>query len=113
MISFGVYNVIDNSQGIELEGARIRGRGFCSRKKIRNALRQDFFSFIKPEKLDSSNGLSFRDIIFLASNVKTSYVFEEFIELFVSDVIPSQAAVAVEGLVIGVNPMRIEILGES
>lgn len=113
MISFGVYDVMDDPQGIELEGARIRGRGFCSRRKIRNALREDFFSFIKPEKLDSSNNLSFRDIIFLASNIKTSYKFEEFIELFVDDVIPSQAAVAVEGLIIGVNPMRIEIFGES
>ena len=77
------------------------------------SIREDFNEFIKPEKLKESNKLTTRDLIFVASYVKSAYVFEDFVNLFVEDIIPSVAAVAVEGLTINLNPARVEIMGES
>ena len=113
IVQFGAYEVIEDAIGIEFSGAEVRSRGFCSGKKLRKALRDDFLSFIKPEKLNSSKELKLKDAIFCSRYVKASYVFEDFIELFVENIIPTIAAVAVEGLVIVVNPMRVDVLGES
>lgn len=110
---FGVYKIINDVKGIELEGSRIRGRGFCSGRKIKEALRDDYYKFIKPSKLNSKGELEMRDLIFTALNIKHSYDFDKFVNLFVEDIIPTQAAVAIEGLVILVNPYKVEIFGES
>jgi hypothetical protein len=113
MLTFGVYDVIHSCEGVEFEGGGVRGRGFASRGRIVESLRDDFFNLIEPAKLNSSGGLDFRDLIFAASRVKVSYDFNRFLNMFVEDLIPSQAVIAVEGLVIGLNPMRIEVFGES
>ncbi|MRG45094.1 hypothetical protein GFS24_08205 [Chitinophaga sp. SYP-B3965] len=113
IVQFGAYEVIEDAVGIEFEGGSVRNRGFCSSKKIYGALRSDFFNLINQNKLNSSNRLEIRDTIFCARHVKTSYVFENFIDVFAEEIIPTIAALAIEGLVIVVNPMRIEILGES
>lgn len=113
MLRFGVYELINDCEGIELSGREIRGRGFVSRQRIIEALRDDFMEHIDSRKLDSSGLLNFRDTLFAARYVKSCYQFERFIELFVEDLIPSQAVVAVEGLVIGLNPIRIDVIGES
>jgi hypothetical protein len=113
IVQFGIYEVIEDAVGIVFSGGSVRGRGFCSSKKIYTALRDDFFNLINPRNLNSLGKLEFRDTLFCARYVNTSYVFERFIDLFVEDVIPTIAAVAVEGLIIVVNPMRIELLGES
>jgi hypothetical protein len=113
MVYFGVYEVIKEPIGITIEGGKIRGRGFAHKKNIKQALRNDFFSLIDPEKLNESGKLDFRDTLFCASYVKSAYDFKKFIDLFITDLIPSQAAVAIEGLVVGTNPMRIDIMGES
>ena len=111
--NFGVYEVMENTTGIEFEGGSVRGRGFCDASRIRCTLRDDFFQFVKPEKLDACGELDIRDLLFAGRTVRSSYIFEKFVELFVEDLIPTQAVLAVEGLVIGLNPMRIEIMGES
>ncbi|MES3006736.1 MAG: FRG domain-containing protein [Pseudomonadota bacterium] len=113
MLLFGVYELIDDCEGIELSGREIRGRGFASRQRVIEALRDDFLEHIDSRKLDSSGRLDFRDTLFAAGYVKSCYQFDRFIELFVEDLIPSQAVVAVEGLVIGLNPIRIDVFGES
>lgn len=113
MLSFGVYQIIDDCEGVEFSGGSVRGRGFASNKRIRDALREDFFEMIKSTKLDASSKLDFRDTLFSASFVKSAYKFDSFLKVFVEDLIPSQAVIAVEGLVIGVNPMRIDVFGES
>jgi len=113
MIFFGCYQVIGDAEGVETSGGSIRGRGFCSRVTLLNAIRDDFYDLVKPEKLNDLKKMDFRDTIFAASRIKSSYVFERFVDLFVEDLIPSQAAVAVEGLTIVLNPMRIDVLGES
>ena len=113
MATFGVYEVMDDAEGVEFEGAGVRGRGFCSPTRVRSALRDDFYSLVKVEKLNSDRELSLRDLLFAGRSIKTAYVFEKFIDLFVEDLIPTQAALGVEGLVIGVNPMRLEVMGES
>lgn len=106
-------NIMEQSVGVELEGGRVRGRGFCNRSKLISALRNDFFDSIKPEKLNELGKLAFRDTLFTASYVKSSYIFEDFIDLYVEDIIPSIAAVAIEGLVINLNPVRVEVMGQS
>lgn len=111
--NFGVYEVMENTTGIEFEGGSVRGRGFCDASRIRSSLRDDFFQYLKSEKLDTSGELGIRNLLFAARKVQSSYEFEKFVELFVEDLIPTQAVLAVEGLVIGLNPMRIEIMGES
>lgn len=113
MTVYGVYQTTENTEGIEFSGGGVRGRGFCDRSALLQAIRPDFFSFVKPEKLDAHGKLDFRETIFAASTVKSAYIFDQLIDLFVEDIIPSQACVAVEDLVIGVNPARIEVLGES
>lgn len=113
MLCFGVYELIEDCEGVEFSGGEIRGRGFASRQRIIEALRDDFLEHIDSRKLDSSGRLSFRDTLFAASHVKSCYQFDRFIKLFVEDLIPTQAVVAVEGLVIGLNPIRIDVLGES
>lgn len=113
MVYFGVYEVIEEPVGITTEGGKIRGRGFANKKNIQQALRDDFFSLIDPEKLNESGKLNFRDTLFCASYVKSTYDFKKFIDLFITDLIPTQAAVAIEGLVVATNPMRIDIFGES
>lgn len=113
MLKFGVYELIDGCEGVEFSGAGVRGRGFAGRQRIFDALRSDFFDLISPERLNSSGKMDVRDILLAARMIQSSYSFEKFISLFVEDLIPSQAVIAVEGLVIGVNPVRIEILGES
>ena len=113
MLSFGVYEVIGDAFGIETSGAHVRGRGYCSRTNIRKAIRDDFLDLLKPEILPPEGEIELRDLVYLARFVKSSYVFDRFVDLFVEDVIPSQAKVAVERLVIGLNPMKIEVLGES
>jgi hypothetical protein len=113
MLQFGVYKVIDNCQGVEFEGAGVRGRGFASRTNILNALRDDFYELLDPRKLDENGELRPSDLLFAASRLKASYNFDRFLKMFVEDLIPSQAVTAIEGLVFGVNPMRIEVFGES
>lgn len=113
MMRFGCHAVIENTEGVEFEGGGIRGRGFCNRNNLLGAIREDFYKLIKPEKLNNEGKMDSRDVIYVASFVKSSYVFERFVELFVEDLLPSAAAVAVERLTIGANPMRIEVLGES
>lgn len=113
MAKYGCYTVIDDAEGVEFEGASIRGRGFCSRNNVISAIRRDFYGLVDPSKLDSVGAMDFRDTLFAASKVKAGYDFEGFLRLFVEDLIPSQAAIAIEGLVIGLNPMRIDVLGES
>ena len=113
MVRFGCYEVIEETEGVEFSGGEIRGRGFCNRSSLLAAIREDFYSLIKPEKLNAQGGMDFRDTFYVARFVRSSYVFEKFVELFVEDLIPSQAAVAVEGLTIGLNPMRIDVFGES
>lgn len=113
MLSFGISKVIDNCEGVELLGGYIRGRGSVSGDRVLEALRDDFFDLIKESKLNKNSELSYRETLSLASFVKTSYKFNKFITLFVEDLIPSQAVIAIEGLVIGVNPMRVDIFGEN
>lgn len=113
MAKYGCYTVINDAVGVEFEGASIRGRGFCSRNNVISAIRSDFYSLVEPSKLDGAGALSFRDTFFAASTVKAGYDFEGFLNLFVEDLIPSQAAIAIEGLVIGLNPMKVEVFGES
>lgn len=113
MLFFSPYQLIDDCEGVEFSGGEVRGRGFASRSRIIGALRPDFFQLITPNKLDSSGEMEFRDTLFAARYVKASYSFDGFINLFVEDLIPSQAAMAIEKLVIGVNPCRIDIFGES
>jgi len=113
MLSFGVYEVIGDAFGIETSGAHVRGRGYCNRTNIRKAIRDDFLDLLKPEILPPEGEIELRDLVYLARFVKSSYVFDRFVDLFVEDVIPSQANIAVERLVIGLNPMKIEVLGES
>lgn len=113
MMSFDIYHVIEDAVGIEISGAQIRGRGFASKRGIIGALRRDFCQFLAPNKLNSHGKMDFRDILFASRYVRSSYHFEKFLTLFVEDLIPSQAAVAIEDLIVGVNPMRIDVLGES
>lgn len=113
MLTFGIYQVIDDAEGIELSGGGVRGRGFGSKRKIREALRDDFFDLICPDRLNSSGEMDFSDALFASSYVRSSYIFDAFLDLFIEDLIPSQAVIAIEGLVIGVNPMRIDVFGES
>lgn len=113
MVTFDCYETIPDAEGIEFVGRDIRGRGFCSRSRLRGAIRSDFFQLVKPDRLNGSGAISISDLMFAASHVPSGYNFDKFVELFVEDVIPSQAAVAVEGLVIGLNPARIEVFGES
>jgi hypothetical protein len=113
MVRFGCYEIIEETAGVEFSGGEIRGRGFCNRSSLLGAIREDFYNLIKPEKLNAQGEMDFRDTVYVARFVRSSYVFEKFVEVFVEDLIPSQAAVAVEGLTIGLNPMRIDILGES
>lgn len=113
MISFDIDQVIDDPQGIELSGGGVRGRGFGSKRRIREALREDFFRLIDLDKLNASDEMNFRDMLFVARYVRSSYLFERFLDLFIEDLIPSQATMAVEGLIIGVNPMRVDVFGES
>lgn len=110
---FRIHKIAKDVEGIELEGGRVRGRGFCSRQRIKDALRSDYFRFIKPDRLNSNGELDFRDILFTARKIKHSFEFDKFVKLFVDYIIPTQAVVAVEGLVIIVNPMRVDVLGES
>jgi FRG domain len=113
MLFFSPYDVIEDCEGVEFSGGEVRGRGFASRSRIIGALRSDFFQRINSRKLDSKGKMEFRDTLFAARFVRSSYSFEGFIELFVEDLIPTQAALAIEKLVIGVNPLRIDVLGES
>ncbi|MDQ4627791.1 FRG domain-containing protein [Janthinobacterium lividum] len=113
MLQFGVYEVIQGCKGVEFSGASVRSRGFASRDNILASLRDNFFDFLDPAKLDSNGKLSTSDIMFAASQLRGGYNFERFLKMFVEDLIPSQAVIAVEGLVIGVNPMRIDVFGES
>jgi hypothetical protein len=113
MITFDVYEVIDDCAGVEFAGGGVRGRGFASRERILHSLRDDILDLIDPSKRTSMGEMDFSKLMFASRYAKSCYVFERFVDLLVEDLIPSQAAVAVEGLVIGVNPMRIEIIGES
>ena len=65
------------------------------------------------KELDDKGNLEFRDSLYYARYVSSSFEFTKFIDLFVEDLIPSQAVIAVEGLVIGVNPKRLDVIGES
>ena len=111
--NYGPYEVLDDPVGVEFEGGSVRGRGFCSAARIRDALRGDFFQLVKPEKLNRNGTLAVRELLLAARFVQTVYVFEEFVALFVEDLIATQASVAVERLVFGLNPMKITIMGES
>jgi len=113
ILQFGVYEVIQDCEGVEFSGANVRGRGFASRANIFASLRDDFFELLNPAKLDSNGKLNTSNTLFAARHVRPSYNFDRFLSMFVDDLIPSQAAVAIERLVIGVNPMRIEVLGKS
>lgn len=106
---FGVYKVIDETYGVEFSGGAIRGRGFCNATTLKSALRDDFYDHIKPNYLP----LNTRDIIFTTNLIQRSYNFEKFINLFVEDLIPTQACVSIENLVMNFNPMSIEAFGES
>ena len=113
MVTFGCYETIEDAEGVEFSGGEIRGRGFCSKAGIRESVRGDFYKLVKPEKLDHGSAMSMRDLLFATSSVRSCYEFEKFVQLFVEDLIPSQAVIAVEGLVIGLNPARIDVFGES
>ena len=113
MTGFGIHKVMGDACGVEFEGAGVRGRGFCSPSRVRNALRDDFYQLVKPDKLNEDGELGFGDLLFTGRFIRTAYLFEKFVELFVEDLIPTQAVLAVEGLVIGLNPMRLEVMGES
>lgn len=110
---FKPYQVIEDCVGVEFEGGQVRGRGFASRSRIIKALMPDFLQLIDPNQLDSNGEIKFKDTLFAARYIKTSFDFDGFLNLFVEDLIPSQAALAIENLIIGVNPLRIDILGES
>ena len=109
----GVYAVMDEPVGVEFSGMGVRGRGFASEKRLYGALRHDFLDFVKPDKLDKDGRISLTDLLFLSRYIHNAYLFDTFVDMFVDDLIPSQAAVAVEGLVIGLNPHRIQVFGES
>lgn len=111
-ISVDLKRVFNDLEAVEWEGSGVRARGFCSEKRIQEALRPDFFNFIKSEKLNSSGKMDFRDTLYYSRYVKSSFTFEKFIDLFVNDLIPSQATIATEDLVINLNPMRVDVLGE-
>jgi len=113
MIKFSTSIIIDNNSLIELSGAGIRGLGICNEIELIKAIRLDFLDFIKSEKLNTMNKLDSRDLIFAAIFTKSSYVFEDFVTLFVKYLIPSQATIAIENLVIGCNPMRIDIVAHG
>lgn len=113
MLSFDVHKMIKDYEGVEFSGGGVRGRGFASKNRIRESLRDDFFELIDPKKFNSKGTMDFRDVLLASRFVRSSYQFDKFVELVVEDLIPSQAAVAVEGLVIGLNPRRIEVFGES
>lgn len=113
MVQFGCYSVIEQTEGLEFDGGGFNCRGFCSRKNVVAALREDFFDLIDPSRLNDEGLLDFRDTLFVARQPKSSYDFDKFLDLFVDDLIPSHAAVAIESLVICLNPMKIEVLGES
>ena len=101
--------MFDETCGVEFEGGAIRGRGFCDAKTLKAALRKDFFDLLKPEYKD----MNVRDIIYTTGLIRRSYDFKKFVNLFVEELIPSQASVAVERLVMNLNPMNIEVFGES
>ena len=113
MVVHGVYEVMKKPFGIEFEGGNIRGRGFCEESKIPEAIRDDIYTLINPQRLNDSNKLHIRDLVFVSSNVKSCYVFDNFVEIFVSDILPSVAVVAIEGLTINFNPAKINVFGES
>lgn len=110
---FGIDKIFGIGEIIEFVGGQIMGNGFCSTQKIKSAIRDDYFSFIKPHKLNSKGELEMRDLIFTARYIKHSYNFDKFVSLFVEDIIPTQAALFYEKLVIITNPMRIDILGHK
>ena len=110
---FGCVEEESYLAGIEIESAGIRGKGYCDKSKIRNAIRKDFYVFIKPERFDDSNELDFEVLLRASRYVNSSYVFENFIQLFVEDIIPTVAVIAVEGLTINLNPFRVNFIGPS
>ncbi|WP_422079680.1 FRG domain-containing protein [Ulvibacterium sp.] len=113
IISFRLYDVFSDPEGIEILGRKVRGRGFCSKQRILNALRPDFYKLIKKERLNDSGKMDFRDTLYCARYIKSAYTFEKFINLMSEDIIPSTAATPIEGLVINTNPYYLDIIGES
>ena len=79
MLKFGVYKIIDECEGIEFSGGGIRGRGFASRGNVTGALRSDFLDLVSVKELDDKGNLEFRDSLYYARYVSSSFEFTKFI----------------------------------
>ncbi|ALU28218.1 FRG domain-containing protein [Myroides odoratimimus] len=113
MAKFSATTIIEDWIGIETEGNGIRGRGFCSKEKVKNTLRNDYYDYIKKEKLLEKKELEVKEILFTSRNINRFFEFDNFLKLFVEDIIPSQAVCRIEEKNLNLNPMKIYVMGLS
>ncbi|MEQ1694947.1 MAG: FRG domain-containing protein [Hyphomicrobiaceae bacterium] len=105
--------LLEDIADIEMIGGWTRGRCFCNSTDLLHAMRCDLLEYVKNDVHAQIEQQGWRGSLGLCVDPQRLFVFDEFINLFAEQLIPTQALLRVEKDVFVLNPARVEQIGES